>query len=303
MKRLFYFCTVVLVSLLASCGSKIHQTDDRYMVYTETGKGRLYGLMCDDQVSLPPQFRKVEFVSDLGAYRVYPDASQYFYLFYPNGTEYLTNRRSGSKKIGFEPILLCSADRFDPGEDTYFNTMLADIGYERYTLPDDREILVFNYEYFTKVILGAAKEIVPGCSGYMYKTDSGQWGINALQIRMENYQGPKYRIEEQALFGGREFNQVIEVVKPAIAHYGYGNISYTREYIWFARSGERWESYRIFLPPVEDPTIEKVAVDYKLLNKALSYTLRKRCKGMAGDTWAPASKQRVGNENASIAFL
>ena len=297
--------TLSSVTIFISCDNDIRDAGHiKYsavsLVCRETKEGILYGLKSHEKVCLPPLFKRIEYGADMFSVYVYPDNGPSCYLFSVDGVEVLTGRRSGAKKIGFEPLEIIGWQDMSAGADNYFNNMLADIGYVRYKLANGKTCLLYSY-LDNPVVLGPHREIVPGCSGYMFQDDNGKWGVEAIQIREENYQGPKYRISPVALFDNRRFEEVIEVVKPAIRHYSVGSTTYTREYIWFVRNGSKWEAVDILLHSYGKGEIQTIAVDQKLLERAKACQLHDKC--LDSGEWQPASKQRIGCQEASVAFL
>lgn len=298
-------CFFVLAVIIVSCDDGIrdaghirHSTVS--LISRETKNGTLYGLKSNEEVCLPPLFKRIEYGADMCSVYVYPNDGSSCYLFSSDGVEVLTGRRSGRKKIGFQPLEIVGWQEMEAGADTYFNNMLSEIGYVRYELAGGKTCLLYCYLY-CPVVLGPYRNIIPGCSGYMFQDDSGKWGVEAIRIREENYQGPKYQISPTTLFDNRRFDEVIEVIKPAIRHYGMGKITYTREYVWFVRSGSKWEAVDILLHSYGKAEIQAIPVDLQLLERAKSCRLYDKCQDN-GD-WTPMSKQRVGVQDASVTFL
>ena len=280
-------------------------TDEGYLsgsavnlISQETDQGKLWGV----KGVLPPQFKKI--ISGLDMYTVlcYPQEGSGVYLFTSSGEEVLTGRMSGNREIGFDPLRIreSQAKMLKEQSDYYFGNIFCCGTRYVFGLTDGRICNLFlpmeeDYKPF-----GPYQEFIPGCTGYMFKDDTGKWKANLLRIRTRTYDRLDRAFGNKPLVPDQEFDQIIEV-KLKEKFLDLSGIFKKIECAWFLRSGDKWREFLVEHSTGQEGIIQEVQVDQKLLNRALKMRINQRAKGRS--SFDIAYPQRVGTEGASVVFL
>ncbi len=296
MKKLL--CFAALAAMLVSCDDGIRDAGHiRYSVVSlvskDTKEGTMYGLKSGERISLPPQFARIEYGADEYSVYAYPDNSNVCCLFSSEGVEVLTGRQSGSKEIGFAPLMIVvdkeAITWLNDAEYSYFGNIFNCGTYHRYKTVDGRVCALF-IEMQTYFPYGPYNDFVPGCSGYMFKDASGKWGAHAVRVRAKTVTTLHKIIPDADIADNRRFDEVIEVVLKEDNHF-----------MWFLRDGQNWSAVEIKGKSYGDFVITDVPVDRKLLNRVSKMPIDDVARGKTEfDILRP---QRVGVEGASVVFL
>lgn len=286
MRKLFFFAVYVMAStvLLSSCGLKECYIDgsDVTFVYKEKEGKKLYGVKYGQEISIPPIYENIGL--GINRYTVFFSHSpswETFYLFEQNGTEILSGKRHDSE--GFQPLAISTYEEVKERERRYFGKIFCRGDYHLFNMASGKVCALFAYQshYFP---FGPYDKFFPGSTGFAYK-QNGKWGATAFQTIEK--QRLYTSISKQEIFPA-EYDEVIEVVRSA------------GEHIWFARKGTNWSAAQID----QEGTVQKAAIDKKLLAKVLKTPLRKEAKGLKeGMGYKVLSNQRVGTVEASVFFI
>lgn len=272
-----------------------------HLISTETDQGKLWGAKSGDRISLPPQFKKI--ISGLDMYTIlcYPQEGSGVYLFTGEGEEVLTGRMSGNKEIGFEPLRICEdqAEMLKEPENYYYGKIFCCGSRYRFGLTDGRICNLFmpmdKYMPF-----GPYREFMPGCTGYMFKDETGKWKANLLRIRERTYNRLDVGFDNRPLVPGQGFDEIIEVLQTE-RYTDFSGMFRTVECAWFLRSGDKWREFLVEHSTDQEGIVQEVPVDQKLLNRALKMRINQRAKSRSSSNIA--YPQRVGTKEASVVFL
>ena len=276
-------------------GSAVH------LISTETDQGKLWGAKSGDRISLPPQFKKI--ISGLDMYTVlcYPQEGSGVYLFTKEGKEVLTGRISGNKEIGFDPLRIreSQAGMLKEPENYYYGKIFCCGSRYHFGLTDGRICNLFR-PMDKYMPFGPYREFMPGCTGYMFKDETGKWKANLLRIRERTYNRLDVGFDNKPLVLGQGFDQIIEIkLKEKLLD--FSGVSKKIECAWFLRSGDKWREFLVEHSTAREGIVQEVPVDQKLLNRALKMRINPTAKGRS--SFDIAYPQRVGTEGASVVFL
>lgn len=294
MKRLFYFCTVVLVSLLASCGPKIHRLDDTPFIYIETKEGRLYGFEENGRRSFEPIW------NSLNGERLAGDV----WLATKNGKTILFEY-SGTPLCDSIPLASTNIEhmyrRGGSGVPGYYYRVLTKEGV--FSLYYDKNYAKW-YQY------GPFKDYVAGTTGYMFKDNkTGKWGVakygtwedlgdkdsyGRKRVTMDSRW--KFVYARHDVLIAPQYDQVINIAyesKSASADGGRRGYTHEKDIKWYAYDGKKWQAFNIHGQPI--------AVNASELNSALK--LKPHQDEIRRNNMHNLVTQRCGHNEASMVII